>query len=277
MQILAASQADYVAFESGRLRQGLLTYALVTDAINSAQHEHAVDDMSLRTWLEHPVERLPEIQRMLRNGQDRLTASAHGGIREVFVQTSGQWVRAHAYQQPVLLDFTTESTKITLLPGFRQDYRFAGEDELAKAKKALTSGDADGALKHYNEASNWFFEASDLQRIAAVYQAIGDVLAGTGNNTQARSNYEKAITIFDKIGAHLDQAGSFERLGETLEANGNQPDALKSYLTSIELGRRYGAAEITAKAINKIANLYSTAGEDDIATAYRGSVTGMQR
>jgi WD40 repeat protein len=65
MKILAASQADNVAQESSKIRQGLLTYALVHDGIDAvgADFEPEDNSITLSEWLQYGVKRVPVLCR----------------------------------------------------------------------------------------------------------------------------------------------------------------------------------------------------------------------
>src|ERR1700761_3614638 len=61
MRILAASQADDVALESEKLKQGLLTYALVHDGLEAAQatSPETNGSITINSWLQYGANRVP--------------------------------------------------------------------------------------------------------------------------------------------------------------------------------------------------------------------------
>src|SRR5213078_261829 len=65
MRVLAASQADDFALESGNLRHGLLTYALVKDGLDTKKADFRPKDgrVTLGEWLAYGAERVPDLHR----------------------------------------------------------------------------------------------------------------------------------------------------------------------------------------------------------------------
>jgi WD40 repeat protein/uncharacterized caspase-like protein len=120
MRILTSTQADDVALESGLIEQGLLTYALTRDGLESARADFRPKDarITVAEWLAYGVERVPtlhaEVERKLAemkaaantaklDGDEgaRVVAFPEGG-RGLKVKVSGQPART---QQPALFDF----------------------------------------------------------------------------------------------------------------------------------------------------------------------------
>ncbi len=123
MRILTSTQADDIALESGLIEQGLLTYALTRDGLESARADFRPKDarITVAEWLAYGVERVPslhaEVERKLAemkaaadaahaaslsgDGQARVVVFPDGG-RGLKVKVSGQPTRT---QQPALFDF----------------------------------------------------------------------------------------------------------------------------------------------------------------------------
>ncbi|MET0646674.1 MAG: hypothetical protein ABW208_08625 [Pyrinomonadaceae bacterium] len=123
MRILTSTQADDIALESGLIEQGLLTYALTRDGLESARADFRPKDarITVAEWLAYGVERVPslhaEVERKLAemkaaanaahaaslngDGQARVVVFPDGG-RGLKVKVSGQSTRT---QQPALFDF----------------------------------------------------------------------------------------------------------------------------------------------------------------------------
>jgi WD40 repeat protein/uncharacterized caspase-like protein len=121
MRILTSTQADDVALESGLIEQGLLTYALTRDGLESARADFRPKDarITVAEWLAYGVERVPtlhaEVEQKLallkaagpsalrfgEDGQTRVVLFPEGG-RGLKVKVSGQPART---QQPALFDF----------------------------------------------------------------------------------------------------------------------------------------------------------------------------
>ncbi len=68
--VLVATQADDVALESGQLKQGLLTYALTNDGLDSKAADFSPRDGRIGRieWLRYGVSRVPDLARSLRSG-----------------------------------------------------------------------------------------------------------------------------------------------------------------------------------------------------------------
>jgi hypothetical protein len=84
MRVLAASQADDVALESGALRHGLLTYALVVEGLEGTKADFRPKDerVGLGEWLAFGADRVPDLHRRLRERR-RPDDPAPGGGSEV--------------------------------------------------------------------------------------------------------------------------------------------------------------------------------------------------
>jgi WD40 repeat protein/uncharacterized caspase-like protein len=128
MRILTSTQADDIALESALVEQGLLTYALTHDGLESARADFKPSDgrITVAEWLAYGVERVPalhaEVERRLAEMRAARDASAsaalgddgHARVRilsggganagegERGLKVSGQPTRT---QQPALFDF----------------------------------------------------------------------------------------------------------------------------------------------------------------------------
>ncbi len=128
MRILTSTQADDVALESALVEQGLLTYALTRDALESARADFQPKDarITVAEWLAYGVERVPALHaEVLQRIAEMKAAGAAGssssgvggdggarvvipageagdGERGLRLKVSGQHTRT---QQPALFDF----------------------------------------------------------------------------------------------------------------------------------------------------------------------------
>ncbi len=100
IRILAATQAENVALESGALGNGLLTYALLHDGI---QEKKAVG--SLKEWLSYAVERVPQIYQELKKGTLKIAKGARSS-------NAGASKNEPILQRPALFDFTRKPSPI---------------------------------------------------------------------------------------------------------------------------------------------------------------------
>jgi WD40 repeat protein/tetratricopeptide (TPR) repeat protein len=118
MRILTATQADNVALGSGKIEQGLLSYALTHDGIISGEADYRPKDalIMLREWLEYGEGRVPKLYEEIRNGRIRSSAET----RILFHETSGKGKTAITQQgdlklqQPSLFDFTRKKHDLVL-------------------------------------------------------------------------------------------------------------------------------------------------------------------
>lgn len=71
MRILAATQADNVAMESGVLKQGFLSFALVAEGLTEGKADFLPRDgmISLGEWLAYGAKRVPEIPKAIASGE----------------------------------------------------------------------------------------------------------------------------------------------------------------------------------------------------------------
>ena len=125
MRILAASQADDVALESDRLKQGLLTYALVHDGIEAFQADFKPKDktITLTEWLLYGVQRVPDLYEEVKKGNIQSfgqSEKSRGMVVDLTNDSAGflKKKRKRVFQQPSLFDFmvkTGVTTKEVLL------------------------------------------------------------------------------------------------------------------------------------------------------------------
>lgn len=109
--VLVATQADDVALESGRLQQGVLTYALIQDGLEAASADHAPADgwIGLIEWLRYGVKRVPGLARRIRSGDLPAAADSRG------VKRWGLTGAPPAAQTPALFYFSRERIDERLL------------------------------------------------------------------------------------------------------------------------------------------------------------------
>jgi WD40 repeat protein len=98
MKILTATQADDVAIGAGSLRQGLLTYSLVKDGIESGKADFKPADKTIRAseWLEYGETRVPKLYDEIMKGEvaSELKDLVHKRLEEI------------RRQRPSLFDFS---------------------------------------------------------------------------------------------------------------------------------------------------------------------------
>jgi WD40 repeat protein/uncharacterized caspase-like protein len=120
MRILTASQADDVALESGLVRHGLLTYALVHDGLEAEQADFTPKDgrILLAEWLQYAVQRVPKLVAEVRAGalQDFGRPEHTRGLSIVVPEDGSSLDQdAASLQQPSLFDFA-QTKRETVLP-----------------------------------------------------------------------------------------------------------------------------------------------------------------
>lgn len=99
--LLAATQADDVALESGSLKQGLLTYALIRDGLEAKSADQAPADgwIALIEWLRYGVARVPDLARRVLSAELPPSTGNEGVARD------GQATAPAAAQTPTLFYF----------------------------------------------------------------------------------------------------------------------------------------------------------------------------
>ncbi len=104
MRILAATQADNVAMESGVLKQGFLTFALIAEGLNEGKADFAPPDgtITLGEWLEYGVKRVPELP----------AAIADGRVKARILTQEGR--KLPKQQVPVVFDFAKRRRVVVL-------------------------------------------------------------------------------------------------------------------------------------------------------------------
>lgn len=117
MLILAASQTDDVALESEKLKQGLLTYALVHDGLEAKQAvKPGTKEITLDSWLEYGTERVPKLYREVWKGEVQTFTE---GSKDVTIdeQLSGgtsSLKKPSAFQQASLFNFQKRKRDLSL-------------------------------------------------------------------------------------------------------------------------------------------------------------------
>lgn len=111
MRILAASQADEYALESEQTKQGLLSFALVTNGIEAFEADNAPIDQKimLDEWLHYGVERVPGLADEVRTGKVRVAGKGGRGVIRVSSTGTG---KPRPAQQPALFDFARKRRQI---------------------------------------------------------------------------------------------------------------------------------------------------------------------
>jgi hypothetical protein len=113
IRILAATQADDVAFEDANLRQGLLTYALAGEGLTADGGKadlNADRRITLDEWLRYATQRLPSLSKDVRLGRFATPASGARGFGFV----GGAAARPPKVQEPSLFDFTAAPSEVVL-------------------------------------------------------------------------------------------------------------------------------------------------------------------
>ena len=144
MRILTATQSDNVALENRAIRQGLLTYALTSDGLESLRADYKPQDKTvmLLEWLEYGAARVPKLNEEIMSGQINATAAGTDTPRLILLNearglvdtggatpapgnpttppapngTAGNNARANTarLQQPALFDFARGRSDIIL-------------------------------------------------------------------------------------------------------------------------------------------------------------------
>jgi WD40 repeat protein len=110
MQVLAASQADDVAVESARIRQGLLTYALASDGL---EKRRAARDgiVTLKGLLTYAAGRVPGLYHEVMTGEVRDEA---GAVARNVGEVRPKQGQPSSAQQPELFNYDRNKTEVIL-------------------------------------------------------------------------------------------------------------------------------------------------------------------
>jgi hypothetical protein len=118
MRILAASQADDVALESEKLKQGLLTYALVQNGLEDGQAAGAggKGEITLDRWLQYGVDRVPTLYEEVLGGkvQKFTPTSKDTSIDVELSDGTSSLKKPSSFQQPSLFNFQKKATGVLL-------------------------------------------------------------------------------------------------------------------------------------------------------------------
>ncbi|HEY6046776.1 MAG TPA: caspase family protein, partial [Pyrinomonadaceae bacterium] len=120
MRILTSTQSDDVALETDFTQQGLLSYALTHDGIQSGAADFKPRDQQimLAEWLEYGVERVPklyaEIETLTRNPQKSLGRNSQTKLVVFSRDGANSSLKKSSNQQPALFDFTKKKREIVL-------------------------------------------------------------------------------------------------------------------------------------------------------------------
>jgi len=110
MRILAASQADDVALESGQLLQGLLTYALVHDGLTTTTGSPGA--VTLGDWFRAAERRVPALYDEVRSGTRAIT-----NTRDPTPDAEFGTLAAKRAQTPALFDFARAAAVVEIVKG----------------------------------------------------------------------------------------------------------------------------------------------------------------
>jgi hypothetical protein len=117
MKILAASQADDVALESDKLKQGLLTYALVENGLEAEQAvKTGTKEITLDSWLQYGVDRVPTLfQEVLAHKVQTFQEGSKDVIVDERLSEGTSSVRkSNVFQQPSFFNFRENETEVIL-------------------------------------------------------------------------------------------------------------------------------------------------------------------
>ncbi|MGB5724066.1 MAG: caspase family protein, partial [Parasphingorhabdus sp.] len=115
VRILSATQADDVALEDARLRQGLLTYALAGEGLLPSGGKADQDrdgQIHMTEWLNYAVRRLPALSEEVSVG--RFSGTSAPGTRAIVFHEAPANAPKRNVQKPSLFDFTIDSDNIVL-------------------------------------------------------------------------------------------------------------------------------------------------------------------
>lgn len=81
--VLVATQADDVALESDKLQQGVLSYALVSEGLDSLQADVSPRDGNIGRieWLRYATARVPELAEAMKGGTIQAASTSRGVVR----------------------------------------------------------------------------------------------------------------------------------------------------------------------------------------------------
>ena len=268
IRILAAAQANGVAIETGKLQHGLLTYALVYEAIADASASHSVRDMRLAEWLRYGVERVPGLYRDLYEGRIENAR----GVRPL--RDTSSHGAAPPIQQPVLFDFRESTRDRWIIPGYRLNYERAGDEAMSNVASARAP---DEALDAFEEAADWYREAADPEGIAVAKQASADLRRKQRALDDAVAATRSAMQSWRDAKLWVDLGHAELSLGEMLWDLGRGSEALivleQAHLRLSERGERHGAAT----AAMALCKLYREAGEEVVGHAWCDLAAGESR
>jgi WD40 repeat protein len=110
MRILTATQADNVALETNKTRQGLLSYALLQNGLNDFQADFKPQDRTIvmSEWLNFGVERVPRLWEESQSGQVKVVRETNDTAEAETQQ------KQEKTQQPSLFDFSRKNRDVTL-------------------------------------------------------------------------------------------------------------------------------------------------------------------
>ena len=116
MRILAATQANDVALESGQIGQGLLTYALVEDGLRRGlASPDRSGTITLSDWLTYGERRVPTLYEEIRTGKLHLVeARPDVADRNIELEASATAGAVRRAQTPALFDFHRRNDAVVL-------------------------------------------------------------------------------------------------------------------------------------------------------------------
>lgn len=126
MKLLAATQADNVALEIGKLQQGLLSFVLLNDAITEKRAApDGKDSLTATEWLTYAVQAVPKLYDDVRAGRRSVVLNARNTedwkkkefeSGDLFFDTGEFERRIGSVQQPTVFDFRKREKDRRLIP-----------------------------------------------------------------------------------------------------------------------------------------------------------------
>ncbi len=117
MRVLAASQSDQSAREiGGQIAEGVLTYTLLHDGIEAHQAANQAGNITLKSWLNYPIKRVPRLFVEIGNGKiNDFGVPITKDAVPVAQSDIGAMSRNGALQNPSLFDFAKREGPIISL------------------------------------------------------------------------------------------------------------------------------------------------------------------
>lgn len=139
---------------------------------------------------------------------------------------------------------------------------------LKEATQNQNAGDFEKWLKNLQDASAAAQIEGDKKSRAQVFDAFGDYYRELSQNSAAKENYEKALSLWREQGERKSEGQTLLNIGMVWEDEGQAAAARERYLAALKIFRALDDLSNEAQALKQVGSSYLLANQPEKAVAY---------